>query len=83
MRGLQVLNLETGDIIVKILNNDQNLSYNPVSQSIHPIFTDPKTLKTELFVIRNYRGLFLVDLGSENDSTNFQLNKKKKQPFMH
>jgi hypothetical protein len=69
VRDLKVLNMETGNIILRILNPQESLSYNPGGHSIHPIFTDPKTLTTDLFLVKTFSALYLVDLGSETDST--------------
>ena len=74
VRDLQILNVETGDITLKI-KSPQMLSYN---HSIHPIFTDPNSLTSELFLVRTFSALYLVNLNSEADSTNSNVRKKKK-----
>ena len=71
--------METGDIILRILNPLEKFLYNPGYRSIQPIFTDPMTLSTELFLVRTFRGLFLVDLGSETDTTYCHSKKKQKK----
>ena len=83
MRDLQVIDVETGSITLRILNSLENLSYNPGGHSIHPIFTEPNTITTKLFLVKNSYALYLVDLESETDSTYCNLIKKKKQSLMH
>lgn len=80
VRDLQILNLETGDITFRIMSPQVSSTYN---HSIHPIFTDPESLTTELFLVRTISALYLVDLGSETDSTNGNVRKKKKKQLIH
>ena len=80
VRHLQILNLETGDITLKIMSPQVSSTYN---HSIHPIFTDPESQTTELFLVRTFSALYLVDLGSETDSTNGNVRKKKKKQLIH
>jgi uncharacterized membrane protein YhfC len=80
VRNLQILNVETGDITLKIMSPQVTLLYN---HSIHPIFTDPESLTTELFLVRTFSALYLVDLGSETDSTNSNIRKMKKKQLIH